>query len=119
MKPVNLLPQNERAARPAEGLGGSSYVVLGVLGALLLAVVAFVFTQNQVNDRTSQIAKAQAEAQQAEQRVASLGAFGSFASVKQQREESVRELANARFDWERFMRELGAGAARAAPRCST
>ena len=107
MRPVNLLPQNDRAARPAEGLGGSSYVVLGVLGVLLLAVVAFVFTQNQVNDRTSQIAAAEAEAQKAEQRVASLGAFGSFASVKQQREESVRKLANARFDWERFMRELG------------
>lgn len=106
MRPVNLLPQNERAFRPAEGLGGSAYAVLGVLGVLLLAVVALVFTQNQVNERTSQIGKAEAEAQQAEQRVASLGAFGSFASVKQQREESVQELAKARFDWERFMREL-------------
>jgi Tfp pilus assembly protein PilN len=106
MKPVNLLPQSERAVRPAEGLGGSSYVVLGVLGVLLLAVVAFVFTQNQVNDRGSQIAKAQAEAQQAEQRASSLGAFGSFAAVKTQREQSVRQLAKARFDWERFMREL-------------
>jgi Tfp pilus assembly protein PilN len=106
MKPVNLLPQNERAVKPAEGLGGSSYVVLGVLGALLLAVLTFVFTQNQVSDRSGKIEKAQSEAQQAEQRAAALGAFGSFASVKQQREESVRELAKARFDWERFMREL-------------
>ncbi|MEA2331534.1 MAG: hypothetical protein QOH58_1672 [Thermoleophilaceae bacterium] len=106
MRPVNLLPQNERAVKPADGLGGSSYVVLGVLGALLLAVLTFVVTQNQVNGRSGQIAKAEAEAQQAEQRVASLGAFGSFASVKQQREQSVRELASARFDWERFMREL-------------
>ena len=106
MRPVNLLPQSERASRPAEGLGGSSYVVLGVLGALLLAVVAFVVTQNQVNGRTTEIAKAQAEQQEATQRAASLGAFGSFASVKEQREKSVRELAKARFDWERFMREL-------------
>ncbi len=106
MKPVNLLPQNERAVKAAEGLGGSSYVVLGVLGALLLAVLTFVFSQNQVNDRASKIGETQAEAQQAEQRATALGAFGSFASVKQQREESVRQLASARFDWERFMREL-------------
>ncbi len=106
MKPVNLLPQNERAVKPAEGLSGSSYVVLGVLGALLLAVLTFVFSQNQVNDRAGKIEKTQAEAQQAEQRASALGAFGSFATVKQQREESVRELASARFDWERFMREL-------------
>jgi Tfp pilus assembly protein PilN len=106
MRPVNLLPQNERAVKPADGLGGSSYIVLGVLGALLLAVLTFVVSQNQVNDRSSQIAKTEAEAQQAEQRVATLGAFGSFASVKEQREQSVRELAGARFDWERFMREL-------------
>ena len=106
MRPVNLLPQNERAAKPAEGLGGSSFIVLGVLGALLLAVLTFVMSQNQVNDRAGQIDKAEAESKQAEQRAASLGAFGSFAAVKQQREESVRELAGARFDWERFMRDL-------------
>jgi len=106
MKPVNLLPQNERAVKPAEGMSGSSYVVLGVLGVLLLAVLTFVFSQNQVNDRAGKIDKAEAEAQQAEQRATALGAFGSFASVKQQREESVRDLAKARFDWERFMREL-------------
>ena len=106
MKPVNLLPQNERAVKPAEGLSGSSYVVLGVLGALLLGVLTFVFSQNQVNDRAGKIEKAEAESQQAQQRATALGAFGSFASVKQQREESVRELAKARFDWERFMREL-------------
>ena len=106
MRPVNLLPQSERAAKPAEGLSGSSYVVLGVLGALLLGVLTFVFSQNQVNDRAGKIEKTQAEAQQAEQRASALGAFGSFASVKQQREASVRELASARFDWERFMREL-------------
>ena len=106
MKPVNLLPQNERAIKPAEGMSGSSYVVLGVLGVLLLAVLTFVFSQNQVNDRSGKIDKANAEAQQAEQRATALGAFGSFASVKQQREQSVRDLAKARFDWERFMREL-------------
>ena len=106
MRPVNLLPQNDRAARPAEGLSGSAYAVLGVLGVLLLAVTAFVLTQNQVNERSTQIAEAEAESQQATQRVASLGAFGSFATIKQQREDSVQELAKARFDWERFMREL-------------
>ncbi len=106
MRPVNLLPPSDRAVRPSEGASGSSYIVLGILGGLLVAVLAFVVTQNQVNDRTSAISKTEAEAQQAEQRAAALGAFGSFAAVKQQRVQSVSELAKARFDWERFMREL-------------
>ena len=96
--------RSDRAAGPPRARRQLASV-LGVLGGLLLAVLAFVFTQNQVNDRTSEIAKAE-QAQQAEQRSATLGAFGAFAAVKQNRVESVSELADARFDWERFMREL-------------
>ena len=105
MKPVNLLPESERAQAPTAA-GGSSYVVVGVLAALLLAVFAYVMTSNQLNSRTGDIAKAEAEATQAEARAASFGPFQQFAQIKTARLASVKTLADTRFDWERLMREL-------------
>ena len=107
MRPVNLLPERDRVRRPApDQPGNASYVVLGVLGALLLGVVVYVVTQNQVNSRTSQIAVAEQERAEAEQRAAGLASFGEFAQIKETRVQSVTELAKSRFDWERLMREL-------------
>lgn len=106
MRPVNLLPEADRGLRPASAPKNASYVVLGVLGALLLAVFVIVTTQNQINSRTTEIAEARQEAEQAKQRAAALGPFGQFATIKQTRVQSVTELAEGRFDWERLMREL-------------
>lgn len=105
MRPVNLLPDRDRA-HVAGGRAGSSYVVLGVLGVLLAMVVGYVFSANQVNDRESQAAEARQEAGRLEQQAKVLSPFGDFSQVKETRIASVRELAKGRFDWERFMREL-------------
>jgi Tfp pilus assembly protein PilN len=106
MRPVNLLPESERGRRPVQQANGA-YVTLGVLGAALVAALLFVLAQNQINGRTSDISAAQQNAARAETRASQLDAFGNFAQTKQTRVQSVTELANARFDWERFMRELG------------
>lgn len=105
MRPVNLLPDSQRRRRPA-GDGKSSYVVLGVLGALVLMIGMYVVTANQATSRSNDAAEASAEADQLEAKVASLGAFGSFAQIKATRVASVRQLATERFDWERLMLEL-------------
>jgi len=107
VKPVNLLPEGERSRRTAQAApGNASYIVLGVLGALLLAMVGYVMTQNQISSRTSEIARAEQEKAVAEQRASRLAAFGDFAEIKETRVRSVTELAESRFDWERLMREL-------------
>ena len=80
--------------------------MLGALAALLVAVVVYVLTANQVNSRTTDIARTKSEAAEAEARAAALEPFGQFATVKETRVASVKELARARFDWERLMREL-------------
>ncbi len=105
MRAVNLLPSGERPALAA-AQGNGSYIVLGVLGALLIGVVGFVMTQNQISSRTSEIARVKQEQAEAEQKAARLGSFGDFAAVKATRLASVTDLAQARFDWERLMREL-------------
>jgi Tfp pilus assembly protein PilN len=106
MRPVNLLPDSDRGLRPSEQANGA-YITLGVLGVALIAALLFVLAQNQVNGRTTDIAKAQQDGARAETRAGQLDAFGNFAKTKETRVQSVTQLANARFDWERFMRELG------------
>jgi Tfp pilus assembly protein PilN len=105
MRPVNLLPESQRRRTPT-GDGRNAYVVLGVLAILLALTGAYVLTGNQVAERTAAAAEASAEADRLEAQIATLGAFGSFAQVKETRLASVRQLATQRFDWERLMLEL-------------
>jgi Tfp pilus assembly protein PilN len=81
-------------------------MVIGVLGALLLMVGGYVLTTNQINSRKSGISRAQKETAEAKQRAAALAPYARFAQIKATRLNSVRELAQGRFDWERMMREL-------------
>ncbi len=106
MRAINLLPVADRVRGPAQVPDRASHLVLGVLGGLVVAVLAVVMTQNQITDRTREIAQAKQEQRTAEQRSASLGAFGEFAEIKETRVASVSQLAEARFDYERLMREL-------------
>ncbi|MGI8749794.1 MAG: hypothetical protein ACR2J6_04475 [Thermoleophilaceae bacterium] len=106
MRAVNLLPERDRVRGPAQVPAGSSRLVLGVLGALLLAVLVLVLSQNQITGRKAQIATAQQEQKQAEVRSAQLGSFGEFSQIKKTRVTSISTLAKSRFDYERLMREL-------------
>jgi Tfp pilus assembly protein PilN len=106
MKAVNLIPTEQRRAKPSGKASGGAYAVLGVLGVLLVMAVAYVMTSNSVNDRQSKAAQARQEADAAKGQVKQLGAFSDFASIKEQRLASVMAAAQTRFDWERFMREL-------------
>jgi Tfp pilus assembly protein PilN len=106
VRPVNLLPAAERPRATVAAPRNASIIVLAVLGALLVGVAGYVFTKNQVTDRTAGIATAKQEQAQAEKRAAGLKAFGDFRQIKQTRIDAVTQLASQRFDWERFMREL-------------
>lgn len=106
MRPVNLLPERYRPARATGRLRGSAYVTVAVLGVLLLMVVGYVVTQNQINDARDATNRAIEEAQVAEARANALGSFGNFQQIKEQRETAVKGLALTRFDYERLMREI-------------
>ena len=106
MRPVNLLPERYRPARATGRLRGSSYITVGVLGVLLLMVLGYVITNNQIKDKQDQTNRAVEEAQIAEARATELGSFGNFVQIKQQREDAVKGLALTRFDYERLMREI-------------
>ena len=106
MRPVNLLPEEYRPRKATGETKGGAYAVLGVLGTLLVMVLGFALVTNQVNSRKTELAQAKTEADQAEAKTQSQGAFADFRQIKQQREQSIKGLAESRFDWERLMREL-------------
>jgi Tfp pilus assembly protein PilN len=107
MRPVNLIPPDERASdRGTMRTGAVSYVLIGALALALLGMIALAFTSKQVSDRKSEVAKLQAEEQRAEAKAQSLQAFANFRAVQQQRSTTITSLAQSRFDWQRVINEL-------------
>jgi Tfp pilus assembly protein PilN len=107
MRPVNLIPPDERGSdRGAMRTGAISYVLIGALALALLGVIALAFTSKQISDHKSEVAKLQVQAQQAEAKAQSLQAFADFRAVQEQRSTTVTSLAQSRFDWQRVLNEL-------------
>lgn len=106
MRPVNLLPPKYRPYVPTGARAGSAYVAVGGLAVLLVATVAYLITVSGIRSDRAATARAKADADRAELRAGSLGGYAKFHRLKATREESVRQLAAGRFDWERMLREL-------------
>ncbi|HEX6459766.1 MAG TPA: PilN domain-containing protein [Thermoleophilaceae bacterium] len=105
MRPVNLLPQSARPYVATGKAGGGSYVLIGVLAALVIAVAAYVVTTNKITSNKDEIAKAQSETAAAQAKVADLQKYGDFTAVAAARVQDVTELAVNRIDYERLLRE--------------
>jgi Tfp pilus assembly protein PilN len=106
VKPVNLIPQDQRRRRPSDSQGKGAQIVLGALAALLAMVVVYVLTANTVTERKDKAAAASAEADQLEARAGQESGYSNFAQIAATRTKSVSDVAATRFDWERFQREL-------------
>jgi Tfp pilus assembly protein PilN len=106
MRPVNLLPQEQRRRTPREGGGKAAHAVVGVLAVLLAMVAAYILTSNTVTEREDKAAAASAEADRLEAEAAARANYSDFAEIAQTRLGSVAGVAQTRFDWERLMREV-------------
>lgn len=107
MRPVNLIPPEDRRGDSAPlRTGPLPYMLLAGLVALLLGVTAVVVTNNQISEKESEVAKLEGEDTVASARAQRLTHFTQFQTTSEQRVETVSELADSRFDWERVMREL-------------
>ena len=107
MRPVNLIPPEERRGDSAPlRTGPAPYALLGVLVVLLAGVAGLVLTDNQIGEGKSEVAKLEAEDAAASARAQRLSVYSRFQEKSEQRVLTVNELANSRFDWERVMREL-------------
>ncbi len=107
MRPVNLIPPEERRGdRAALRAGKLSYLLVGGLVAVLAVVGAVVLTGNQVNDRKSELAELEQREAAATAQAEALRPYADFASLTAARTATVTSLAQSRFDWERIFREL-------------
>jgi Tfp pilus assembly protein PilN len=109
MRAVNLIPAEERRSGRSALLSGVGGPTLGLLGALVVAlvvVVAYVTLSNGVTQRRGDLARAEASAQAAEQRAAALKPYGDIAALRETSLATVRALAASRFDWTGLLAEL-------------
>jgi Tfp pilus assembly protein PilN len=106
VRAVNLIPGEQRPGGGGPGASTGSYVVLGVLAAVVVAVAAYVLAGNTVNSRKAEVARVSAQATTTEQQAAALKPYQQFAALRQARVTTVASLAASRFDWERVMSDL-------------
>ena len=59
MKAVNLIPAEQRRAKPTGKSSGVAYLVVGLLSVLLAMAVAYVLTSNKVNENQTKAAEAE------------------------------------------------------------
>src|SRR5919112_555608 len=107
MRAVNLLPPDlqsgPKGPAPAvptgvENSGAGAFVVL--------ALAAYVLAGNTVKDRKAELAAATAKSAAVTRQVNELKPYADFESVANARVQTVKDLANSRFDWEQALRDL-------------
>jgi Tfp pilus assembly protein PilN len=107
MKAVNLIPSEERRGGAAGGRSATpAYAVLGVLAVLVLIVAAWTLTGKSVNDRRTQLAGVEQQANAAEAQATKLVAYSAFSDLRKKRAETVASIARSRFDWAHVMHEI-------------
>ena len=107
MRPVNLIPENDRRGSASAARGGPlAYILVGALVVLLAGVTLLVTTNNQISASKAEASELSAEIASVEARVSQLAAYTQLREVHQERVETVTGLAESRFDWERVLREV-------------
>lgn len=107
MRPINLIPKEERRGERGKTRSGAlPYVLLGALGLVLVATIALVVTAKQIDERRTEIAQLEVRAADAVVRADALQPYADFAALAASRDQTVNQLATSRFDWERVLNEL-------------
>jgi Tfp pilus assembly protein PilN len=109
MKAVNLIPVEERGGSgPAAGRSeGGAYAVVVVLAGLAGLVFLYGTARHQIASRKVQAASLAVQIQRAQVNASQLAPYTSFLGLREQRQQTVSELAQSRFDWARAFHELG------------
>lgn len=106
MRPINLIPDEERRSGVVARTGPVAYLIVGALGVLLIGVVMLVLFNNSIHDREGEVARLETEKAAAVAQASKLSAYSSFKQVSEDRTRTVAELADSRFDWVRVIRQL-------------
>ena len=106
MRPVNLLPPEDRGELAPARTGLFPYLIVAAMVVALLAVIGVALTNKQINDREAEKASLEARQAQAQARADALAPYAEFAQTSEARVATVTTLAQSRFDWVRVLKEL-------------
>jgi Tfp pilus assembly protein PilN len=106
MRPVNLIPKDERPGRRHSRTGPLAYIVIAGLFALLAGVVVLVLSSNQISERESELTELTAQKVAAQARADRLEPYAKFQQVARQRTATISQLADSRFDWPSVLRQF-------------
>jgi Tfp pilus assembly protein PilN len=108
VRPINLIPDDERrrSAGVATRTGPVAYLLVGTLAVLLIGVVMLVLFTNSIHDREGEVSRLQSEVSVASAQASRLAPYTDFKNVTESRSRTITELADARFDWARVIRQL-------------
>jgi Tfp pilus assembly protein PilN len=115
VRAVNLLPPDLRGASKttaelsvaSEASGGAGpFVVLGVLAACVAGAAGYVLAGNTVKQRQAELADVTARQQAIAGQAAALKPYADFDSRAKARVQTVRDIADSRFDWQQSLTDL-------------
>jgi Tfp pilus assembly protein PilN len=104
MKAVNLIPAESAAASGRSPVG--VYTLLGVLALLVAMSAAYTLVGRSVDTKRSELADVTARAESTEAKAASYKQYQELSQLRQSRVETVKKLADSRFDWANAIREV-------------
>jgi Tfp pilus assembly protein PilN len=93
-------------AGPEAKGGAGAFVVLGVLAAGVAAVAGNVLISNTIKQREADLATVTAQQQVIAHEAAQLKPYADFDAMAAARVQTVKDIANSRFDWEQVLRDL-------------
>jgi Tfp pilus assembly protein PilN len=107
MKAINLIPGDaQRGGITAGRSGGLVYVVLGTLTLLAALAAMYGVAAKATRDKRAELADVTARAAAAERATNALARYTDFATLRAQRTQAVRTLAEGRVDWAHALHEL-------------
>ncbi len=107
MRAVNLIPRDGGStAVPGSSSGAGVYVLLAGLAAFVVLATMWALAGKQVSDRAAELTVLNAKVAAAEKRAGDSAAYVAFATLANNRVQTVTKLTNTRFDWAHAMREV-------------
>jgi hypothetical protein len=108
MRAVNLIPSEQRGGSGASGRsGGAAWVVVGLVAGLAILAGLYGLARHQISTRSKRAAALTQQARQAEAAAGELAPFTNFIAMREQRQQAVSQLVDARFDWAHAFHEIG------------
>ena len=115
MNAVNLIPADRRKRSVSVSLSPLTLGVIGGLVVVLVAAVLYVFAVNDVRARKSELARVTANAASWQAAANSYASYVTAAQQQKQQLTDIRQLVTGRFPWSLLLSQIG-GVMRPMPR---